>query len=282
MQYSTLVDRARTIAGTMRAGVVDPATQLVQTRFRMSLVDGWGLVPGSTVLEIGCGQGDMTVVLADAVGPHGRIVAVDIAPRSYGSPVTVGASADHLLAGPLGDRIEFHFDFDVLSASFPDDAFDAVVLSQCSWYFASLDELRRTLAAVRPWARRLCFAEWSLRPRSAGQLPHLLAVLLQGQLEAAGARGDGNVRTPFSREALLRLLPAAGWLMLGERLIDTAGLQDADWEISACLNLVNQRLDQLPVLARDFVNSQVDVLRSVALRSGNEALPVYVVSAFRG
>jgi SAM-dependent methyltransferase len=282
MQYSILVDRARTIAGTMRAGVVDPATQVVQTRFRMSVVDAWGLIPGSTVLEIGCGQGDMTAVLADAVGPNGRVVAVDIAPRSYGSPVTVGASADHLLAGPLGDRIDFRFEFDVHSSSFPDNTFDAVVLSQCSWYFASLSELRRTLTAVRPWARRLCFAEWSLRPGGGGQVAHLLAVLLQGQLEAGGARGDGNVRTPFSQEALRRLLPTAGWLMLGERTIDTTGLQDADWEISACLNLVNQRLDRLPVLAKDFVTSQVDVLRAVALRSGNEPLPVYVVTALRG
>jgi SAM-dependent methyltransferase len=247
----------------------------------MSLVDGWGLVPGSTILEVGCGQGDMTAVLADAVGPHGRVVAVDTAPRSYGSPVTVGESADHLLAGPLGDRIEFHFDFDVPSASFPDNAFDAVVLSQCSWYFASLDELRRTLATVRPWARRLCFAEWSLRPGRPGQLAHLLAVLLQGQLEAAGARGDGNVRTPFSQEALLRLLAAAGWSVAGERMVETTGLQDADWEVSACLSLVSQRLDQLSVLAKDFVTSQVDVLRSVALPSGNEPLPVYVVTALR-
>ncbi len=60
----------------------------------------WQIPAGARVLEIGCGQGDTTAVLADAVGSAGRVIAVDIADPSYGAPVTIGESARHLSDGP--------------------------------------------------------------------------------------------------------------------------------------------------------------------------------------
>ncbi|WP_395511924.1 class I SAM-dependent methyltransferase [Streptomyces racemochromogenes] len=267
----------------MAAADHSPDSQLSQTAHRARLVAGWGIAPGATVLELGCGQGDMTAVLAEAVGPDGRVVAVDVADPSYGAPVTLGASADRLAAGRLGPRIDFRFGTDVLdpSVGFPEGAFDHVVLAHCSWYFASLGRLRDTLARVRPWARRLCFAEWDLTPASGDRLAHLLAVLIQGQAEAAGARGQGNVRTPFSREALLRLLPGAGWTADGGGPVDTAELQDGDWEIAACLDPAaeRERLAALSEPVRQLVLSQTDVLRAVARPHGNRALDSYTVTA---
>lgn len=40
---------------------------LSQTRHRIEIVSRFDIRPGSNVLEIGCGQGDCTVVLAAAV-----------------------------------------------------------------------------------------------------------------------------------------------------------------------------------------------------------------------
>lgn len=156
-----------------------------------------------------------------------------------------------------------------------------MVLAHCSWYFTSLGELRDTLARVRPWARRLWFAEWDLTPASDDQLAHLLAVLIQGQAEAAGSHGQGNVRTPLSREGLLRLLPEASWTADGSRPVDTEELQDGDWEIAACLDLVGteERLAALPEPVRQLVLSQADVLRAIAKPRGNRALPAYAVTA---
>jgi 16S rRNA A1518/A1519 N6-dimethyltransferase RsmA/KsgA/DIM1 with predicted DNA glycosylase/AP lyase activity len=51
---------------------------------RIELVDFWGIKPGSRVLELGCGQGDCTVVLADAVGETGHVDAVDPGAPDYG------------------------------------------------------------------------------------------------------------------------------------------------------------------------------------------------------
>lgn len=279
------MDKVETIVSAMAAGAGHPVVQRTQTRFRMDLVEGWGIPAGASVLEIGCGQGDMTAVLADAVGEGGRVVAVDIADPSYGSPVTLGESAVFLKETPLGSRVDIRFGVDVLDEAtrFADDAFDYVVLSHCSWYFASLGQLRRTLDRVRPWAQRLCFSEWSLQPESAGQLPHLLAVLIQGQVEAQGARGDGNVRTPFSYESLARSLAATGWRPVIKRDVDTSPMQDADWEVDACLRMIEsaERLEGFSELARDFLVSQADVLRAVAKDRGNKPLPSYALLAER-
>ncbi|MEG9550018.1 MULTISPECIES: class I SAM-dependent methyltransferase [Streptomyces griseus group] len=283
MNPSDLRAKAPSLAAAMAAADHSPGVQLSQTRHRAALVAGWDITPGSIVLELGCGQGDMTAVLAEAVGPTGRVVATDVAEPSYGTPVTLGESADRLSAGPLGQRIDFRFTTDVLDASvaFPENAFDHVVLAHCSWYFASLGQLRDTLARVRPWARRLCFTEWDLTPASDDQLAHLLAVLVQGQIEAAGSHGQGNVRTPFSREALLRLLPEAGWTADGCRPVDTGDLQDGDWEVAACRDLTasQERMAALPEPLRQLVLSQADVLRAVAEPRGNRALPAYTVTA---
>ncbi|MFD9623883.1 class I SAM-dependent methyltransferase [Streptomyces virginiae] len=283
MNHSDLLAQAPSLAAGMAAAAHSPDTQLSQTRHRAALVAGWRIPPGSTVLELGCGQGDMTAVLAEAVGPEGRVVAVDVAAPSYGEPVTLGESAARLAAGPLGPRIDFRFGTDVLdpSVDFPGGTFDHVVLAHCSWYFASLGQLRDTLARVRPWARRLCFTEWDLTPASDDQLAHLLAVLIQGQIEAAGSHGEGNVRTPFSRESLLRLLPEAGWTADGSELVDTGELQDGDWEIAACLDLVESDtgLAALPEPVRQLVLSQADVIRAVAKPRGNRALMAYSVTA---
>ncbi|MFI6686396.1 class I SAM-dependent methyltransferase [Streptomyces sp. NPDC050485] len=278
-----LIAQAPSIAALMAAAQVSPAAQRTQTAYRTALVAAMTVPAGASVLELGCGQGDLTAVLAEAVGPGGRVVAVDIADPSYGAPVTLGRSAEHLKASRLGARIDFRFGVDVLDGSvdFPGEAFDHVVLAHCSWYFASLGQVGEVLARVRPWARRLSFTEWDLAPRSTDQLPHLLAVLIQGQIEASGSRGEGNVRTPFSRESLLRLLPSAGWEAVAEHSVDTAQLQDADWEIDACTLLLaaEERLAALPVPVRDLVLSQADVLRAVARKRGNTPLPSYSVTA---
>ncbi|THA80297.1 class I SAM-dependent methyltransferase [Streptomyces sp. A0592] len=283
MNHSDLRAKAPSLAAGMAAADHSPDIQLSQTRHRAALVESWHIAPGSTVLELGCGQGDMTAVLAEAVGPKGRVVAVDVAEPSYGAPVTIGESAARLMAGPLGPRLDFRFGTDVLdpSVDFPENTFDHVVLAHCSWYFASLGQLQDTLARVRPWARRLRFTEWDLTPTSDDQLAHLLAVLIQGQTEAAGSHGQGNVRTPFSRECLLRLLPDADWTADGSKPVDTRELQDGDWDITACLDLV-ERDDHLAVLpepVRQLVLSQTDVLRAIAKPRGNRALAAYSVTA---
>ena len=55
-----------------------------QIEQRSQLVKTWGIQPGERVLEIGCGQGDCTLVLAAAVGENGSVTAIDPASLDYG------------------------------------------------------------------------------------------------------------------------------------------------------------------------------------------------------
>jgi ubiquinone/menaquinone biosynthesis C-methylase UbiE len=45
------------------------------------LVEASGVRPGDRVLDVGCGPGFFTRLLAEAVGPDGRVVGVDAAPE---------------------------------------------------------------------------------------------------------------------------------------------------------------------------------------------------------
>jgi SAM-dependent methyltransferase len=259
--------------------------QQIQSDYRRRLADTWKIAPGSRILEIGCGQGDMTAILADRVGPTGHVVAVDVAGPDYGAPLTLGEATDLIKASPVGNRVDFHFNFNVLDPqkSFDDDAFDNVVLAHCSWYFASPEALLNTLRTVKPWARRLCFAEWDLQPRSLDQVPHLLAVLIQGQVEAFKTTSRANVRTPLSVDRLRQIIGEAGWSIKAESSVETVALQDADWEIAACLadSMREARAMNLPYRFISHLESQIDVLKSLATPTNNRPLSSLVLIADR-
>ena len=74
-------------ASIARLSLHDPTRfniQHSQTLHRLDLLHHCNIPKGSKVLEIGCGQGDSTTVLADAVGKQGSVVAVDPADLDYG------------------------------------------------------------------------------------------------------------------------------------------------------------------------------------------------------
>lgn len=279
------IDTAEEIVGMMATSALNRAGQLIQTRYRLQLAEQWDISPGMRLLEIACGQGDMTAVLAHTVGSEGHITAVDIADPTYGAPISVGESAAHLKATSLGSRIDFHYQFDVLDpmVSFPDDRFDAVVLAHGAWYFNSVDQLRRVLERVRPWAKRLFFAEWNFAPESYDQIAHFLAVTIQGQIEVYKSASEANVRTPFSRERLTALLGETGWDLTNASAVDTSTLQDGEWEIDLCLNYALPEAASLPIppRIRDLLASQGDVLLSLATNSSRRPLTAYTLTAIR-
>lgn len=213
-----------------------PELQTLQIRSRSALVDAWGLTTGQRVLELGCGQGDMTVVLADRVGPTGRVVGCDPAPPSYGAPVSIGASTAGLAAGPLGGRLRFHLQHDVVVDGVPtiEGGYDVVVIAHAAWYVASTEELVRLLAVARAAAPVLCLSEWDPRPRAADQWPHLLAVAAHGLLPL-DVRAEANVRNPLTRDEMLAAVTAAGWTPQRTVDVDTTFLPDGRWEVELAL-----------------------------------------------
>jgi ubiquinone/menaquinone biosynthesis C-methylase UbiE len=75
---------AKIIASYCISDNKNPNVQVGQTEHRINLVLKWGVAEGDHVLELGCGQGDCTAVLATAVGEKGTVTAIDPAPPEYG------------------------------------------------------------------------------------------------------------------------------------------------------------------------------------------------------
>ncbi len=248
--------------------------QLIQGAYRRRILDCWNIPPGARVLEIGCGQGDMTLELAKAVGPKGYVIATDIAGRDYGSPLNLGQATDLIKDSELGDRVEFHFNCDIADPKNDFGQFDFAVMAHCSWYFESADQLRQTLTALSKKTRQLCFVEWDTVPSSIEQIPHLLAVNIQGYLEAFKPESRANVRSPFTANQLRQIISESGWKITHLASPSTEGLQDADWEIGECLSRVGRELEDPTITPnrRHLLEGQIDTLRQIARPSGNSAL----------
>jgi len=108
------------------------------------------LEPGMRLLDVGCGPGTLTMDLADAVGPTGRVVALE---RSD--------DALDLARAEAGRRGTMNVDFvvgEVEALDLPDDAFDVVhahqVLQHVGDPVQALREMRRVCRPGRLVAAR--------------------------------------------------------------------------------------------------------------------------------
>ena len=63
---------------------------------------GRQIAPGFTVVELGCGSGPFSIVLAKMVGPSGRVIAADVQPAMLAKVQSRVAQAG------VKDRVELH------------------------------------------------------------------------------------------------------------------------------------------------------------------------------
>ncbi|KAJ7148417.1 S-adenosyl-L-methionine-dependent methyltransferase [Mycena crocata] len=239
---STKSETEATLAPTLaekiaRLSGYGPTSSVAQAQYRLDLVAKWPIQAGTRVLELGCGQGDTTLALAEAVAETGHVDAVDPGPLNYGSPATLGQAHDRITAGPLGARITW-IQAEPLAflASQPDPAprYDVAILAHSLWYFASPALIRDTLRTLASRARLVCIAEWSLSCTDAGQgTTHVLAVLAQGALECRKPASESNVRTIVSPARIKALAAEAGLRLVADsEALVTPGAEvyDGRWE----------------------------------------------------
>ena len=258
----------------------------LQSQHRMTLVHIWRPGLGAHVIEIGCGQGETAVALAAAVGASGRVLAVDNGPAEYGRPVTLGEAHAYIKASALGGRIEFLLSTDLLDPhrGFPENTFDLAVFSHSSWYMSSPQALQRLFARVRPWARRLGYAEWDARPRHFQQLPHLLAVLLQVHAHSVAPQtSTANVRSLILPEHARLLAGNAGWSIMEEKIIDTSTPlgYGKSWEIHKALEMAEALMasDDVAADVRSLLAAEKRLLSRMAHESCNVSLSTYAFLA---
>lgn len=258
--------------------------QRVQTRHRVNLAHFWGVSRGDRILEIGCGQGDTSAVLAYIVGDRGAVVSVDSAPPSYGSPVNLGSATARLKSSSIGKPLEFHLSETLSDPNrFAPGSFDLIVLSHCAWYLSSKAQLHELLALVRPWGRKLCVAEWDARPRRQSQWAHAQAVLLQAQQEALLPRLASNVRCLLTPLDLITVARDAGWAVQNEIVLDSHHLQDGGWEVAMAARPNQAQLDAcvgaLTPVQQDLFASHRALIASAAALYGTDALDTFAFTA---
>jgi len=205
---------------------------------RVDIISKWDIAPGSRILEIGCGQGDCTLVLADAVGPDGHVTGLDPASLDYGSPWTLGEAQAFLLASPLKSRMTFiQIDPQIFLQEKGDTVYDCVVFCHSIWYFDTPAYLSQMLHALRGKTKRVLIAEYALETSDRTTLPHVLAALSQAALASNQTSSESNIRSLLSPARIRLIAEKAGWVLSREdRVVHGDDLLEGKWETGNVLN----------------------------------------------
>jgi demethylmenaquinone methyltransferase/2-methoxy-6-polyprenyl-1,4-benzoquinol methylase len=134
-------------------------------RWRRLAVEATGLRAGDAVIDVACGTGKLSVMLAERVGPFGRVVGVDLSPAM----VEIAQSTHP-------DLVQLQFTVgNALHLPADDGAFDAATIAfglrNLADFEAGFRELRRV---VRPGGRVVCLELSMPRPRVWGRVYHAL------------------------------------------------------------------------------------------------------------
>ncbi|HEX7879108.1 MAG TPA: methyltransferase domain-containing protein, partial [Candidatus Eisenbacteria bacterium] len=155
---STDLDAARKRAATTynaAADTYDDPANTFWSRFGRATVDRLALRSGDLVLDVCCGTGASAIPAAEAVGPTGRVLAIDLATQLLERGRARAAAQDL-------DNIEFR-EGDLLDPALPEWGFDVVV---CVFGIFFVPEMEKAVAAlwrlVKPGGR-LAITTWGPR-----------------------------------------------------------------------------------------------------------------------
>jgi SAM-dependent methyltransferase len=159
---------------------------------------------GERVLDVGCGCGETSLALAQAVGERGSVTGIDVS-----RPMLARAAERSERAG-LSQRISFR-QADAQSAELGESAYDAVYSRFGVMFFAGPLEAFANLARAARRGARLGFVCWQSRHGNAWLSEPARAAAAYLEL---GARAEDDAPGPFglaSEQRTRALLREAGW-----------------------------------------------------------------------
>ena len=142
-------DRGKKVEAKGEAALIDDSEQVRFDAERRpdKLIEALALKPGSRVADIGAGSGLLTVHLARAVAPNGKVVATDV------DGAVLDLLSQRLKAAKLDGVVEPR----VVSADTPGletAAYDAILLAEVDHYFSDpVAWLKSAGAALKPGGR---------------------------------------------------------------------------------------------------------------------------------
>lgn len=210
-------------------------------RWAPDLVQAAGVRPAERVLDVACGTGAVTRLLAEQVGPAGKVTGLDITP---------GMLAAARLAAP-SQRIEW-LEGSAVKMPLPDGTFDAVVCQQGLQFFpdkpAALSEMRRVLKrggrlALSCWrsvehtpgylvleqalARRVGPEKAALPPFSLGDAGAIRGLVVGAGFREVKLRAEAKMMRFRSAEHLVRAVVGGAPAMMGALTGQGEGVLDA-------------------------------------------------------
>ena len=108
--------------------------------YRRRIVEFTDLAGGESVLDVGCGTGTLTSILANKLNGRGNIVGVDLSPRM----ITIARKR----APKGGNQVRYEV-ASSLALPFANETFDIVVTSLVYHQLFSLEEKIETLSQIR-------------------------------------------------------------------------------------------------------------------------------------
>jgi SAM-dependent methyltransferase len=158
--------------------------------------------PGDSVLDVACGTGLLTRIVAKAVGPQGRVVGYDISTEML-------AVARKLTPDPSHEALIDWREGDAVSLPFASETFDIVFCEFGLMFFpdraGALNEMRRVL---KPGGR-LALSVWGSIDKCPGQLA--VRACWERHFGAAAAGGFYAQHSLGDPELVLPLLRSAGF-----------------------------------------------------------------------
>ena len=213
--------------------------------WRPRMLDGWrraGIVPGMTVLDVGCGPGWASTDLAELVGPEGKVLALERS-RRFLESLSRRAAARGL------DTIEPR-ELDVSEQAFGDGLADA---AWCRWVLSFVARPKQTVAhiaaALKPGGVAIFheyadYGAWRTMPASA-EVDRFRELVIQSWRDNGG---EPDVALDLPGWAT-----AAGLEIVEVRpLIEIVGREDFVWRWPAAFMAVNaHRLHDLGYIDKD-------------------------------
>jgi SAM-dependent methyltransferase len=194
--------------------------------FASALVEVLAPRTGEAILDVGCGTGAATRILAEAVGRTGRVVGLDLNPGMLAvargiDQADAAVAADGGVAAPAARRAPIEWiEATALEMPLPDRSFDAVVAAQVLQFVSEIGTVAAEMRRVLRPGGRMAASVW----RGLDRNPYFAAedAAVRGRLgdDAADALSAGfHVTDPAS---LTAALTDAGFEDVTARTLDLA------------------------------------------------------------
>ena len=217
------------------------------------LLDDAGVGAGMRVLDVGCGQGEVSLMLARRVGAHGHVLGLDRDARALAAARALardlGLAHVHFAEADLDALAPGHAPFD---APF-DVPFDAVVGRRVLMYLPDPGAAVGRLARVLRPGGLMAFQEHDATMTPASRVPLPLHERVHGWIWDTVAREGGNRHMGFDLPAVLA---GAGLTVEHARAEAVVLTPDAPYPFGAIVRAMRPRIVQHGVASEAALDAE--------------------------